>query len=79
MENIDLNELIRTEVVRLSEKYNKEYLDCEDLVKIIGVGKDNVRKLMRCQNFPTIRIGKRIVISIFNFVTWQVRTGYLGE
>lgn len=79
MAEVNINDLIATEVKRLSEKYKKEYLDCEDLIKIIGIGRENVRKLMRCQSFPTIRIGKRIVVSVFNFVTWQVKTGYIGE
>ena len=42
--NLNLNELIQAEVDRISTKYNKDFLDCEDLVKITGLGRDNVRE-----------------------------------
>ena len=67
---INLNELIQAEVDRISTKYNKDFLDCEDLVKITGLGRDNVRSLMRSKNFPTTKVGKRQVVSVLNFVTW---------
>ena len=34
------------EAKRLSEKYGKDFFECEDLIKILGVGRDNVRNLM---------------------------------
>ena len=68
--NLNLNELIQAEVDRISTKYNKDFLDCEDLVKITGLGRDNVRNLMRSKNFPTTKVGKRQVVSVLNFVTW---------
>ena len=55
---------------RISLKYSKDFLDCEDLVKITGLGRDNVRNLMRRKNFPTTKVGKRQVVSVLNFVTW---------
>ena len=67
---INLNELIQNEVNRISLKYSKDFLDCEDLVKITGLGRDNVRNLMRSKNFPTTKVGKRQVVSVLNFVTW---------
>ena len=67
---INLNELIQAEVDRISTKYNKDFLDCEDLVKITGLGRDNVRNLMRSKTFPTTKVGKRQVVSVLNFVTW---------
>ena len=67
---INLNELIQNEVNRISLKYNKDFLDCEDLVKITGLGRDNVRNLMRSKTFPTTKVGKRQVVSVLNFVTW---------
>ena len=36
--NLNLNELIQSEVNRISLKYNKDFLDCEDLIKITGLG-----------------------------------------
>ena len=68
--SINLNELIQSEVNRISLKYGKEFLDCEDLIKITGLGRDNVRNLMRSKTFPTTKVGKRQVVSVLNFVTW---------
>lgn len=67
---INLNELIQNEVNRITLKYSKDFLDCEDLVKITGLGRDNVRNLMRSKTFPTTKVGKRQVVSVLNFVTW---------
>ena len=72
--SINLNELIQSEVNRISLKYGKDFLDCEDLVKITGLGRDNVRNLMRSKNFPTTKVGKRQVVSVLNFVTWLTLT-----
>ena len=68
--NLNLNELIQAEVDRISTKYNKDFLDCEDLIKITGLGRHNVRNLMRSKTFPTTKVGKRQVVSVLNFVTW---------
>ena len=68
--NLNLNELIQAEVDRISTKYNKDFLDCEDLIKITGLGRDNVRNLMRSKTFPRTKVGKRQVVSVLNFVTW---------
>ena len=68
--NLNLNELIQAEVDRISTKYSKDFLDCEDLVKITGLGRDNVRNLMRNKTFPTTKVGKRQVVSVLNFVSW---------
>ena len=68
--NLNLNELIQAEVDRISTKCNKDFLDCEDLIKITGLGRDNVRNLMRSKTFPTTKVGKRQVVSVLNFVTW---------
>ena len=69
-DTINLNELIQNEVNRISLKYNEDFLDCEDLIKITGLGRDNVRNLMRSKTFPTTKVGKRQVVSVLNFVTW---------
>ena len=66
----NVDNLIKAEVDRLTTKYNKDFLDCEDLIKITGLGRDNVRNLMRSKNFPTTKVGKRQVVSVLNFVTW---------
>ena len=68
--NIDLNSLIQSETQRISIKYNKDFLDCDDLIKITGLGRDTVRSLLRSKSFPTTKVGKRQVVSVLNFVTW---------
>lgn len=70
--NLQTTELIKCEVDRLSRKYEKDFLDCEDIVKITGLGKDNVRSLLRSQSFPTTKVGRRQVVSIINFVIWMI-------
>ena len=77
--NLNLNELIQAEVDRISTKYNKDFLDCEDLIKITGLGRDNVRNLMRSKTFPTTKVGKRQVVSVLNFVTWITLNNNNGE
>ena len=71
--------LIKSEVERISTKYNKDFLDCEDLMKITGLGRDNVRNLLRSENFPTTKVGKRQVVSVLNFVTWQIMNNNISE
>ena len=70
--NLQTTELIKCEVDRLSRKYEKDFLDCEDIVKITGLEKDNVRSLLRSQSFQTTKVGRRQVVSIINFVTWMI-------
>lgn len=65
-------DLIAIETKRLSEQYGKSFLDCEDIVKITGLGRDNVRALMQSKAFPVIKVGNRKVVSIINFVSWQI-------
>ena len=74
---MELNELtqkdlIELELNRLSKKYNKDYLECDDIMKITGLGKENVRRLMDRKDFPTTRDGRRKVVSLLSFVTWQI-------
>ena len=69
-QQLNINNLIQSETQRISQKYNKDFLDCEDLIKITGLGRDNVRMLLRSKDFPTTKVGKRQVVSVLNFVTW---------
>ena len=62
------------EAKRLSEKYGKDFFDCEDLIKILGIGRDNVRNLMRSKDFPAKTIGNRKVVSALAFTTWACAT-----
>ena len=76
---LNLNSIIQNEVERISQKYNKDFLDCEDLIKITGLGRDNVRTLLRSKNFPTTKVGKRQVVSVLNFVTWLMLNNTTSE
>ncbi len=69
-QQLNINNLIQDEVSRISTKYNKDFLDCEDIMKITGLGRDNVRQLLRSKNFPTTKVGKRQVVSVLNFVRY---------
>ena len=69
---INLEQLIADEVRRLSLQFGKSFLDCEDIISLTGLGRDNVRALMRSRRFPVMKVGKRQVVSIVNFVTWQM-------
>ncbi len=69
---VDINYLIEKEVERISNKYGKDFLNCGDLVKITGLGRDSVRNLLRNHKFPTTHVGTRQVVSVVNFVTWMI-------
>ena len=76
---LNIDNLILKEVERISTKYDKDFLDCEDLIKITGLGRDNVRNLLRSKNFPTTKVGKRQVVSVLNFVTWLTYNNSTSE
>ncbi len=76
---INIEQLIADEVRRLSTQFGKSFLDCEDLIQLTGLGRDNVRALMRSRRFPVVTVGKRQVVSILNFVTWQVNENTGGN
>ncbi len=70
--SINIEQLVADEVKRLSLQFGKSFLDCEDIIKLTGLGRDNVRALMRSRRFPVVKVGKRQVVSILNIVTWQI-------
>ncbi len=69
---VNIEQVIADEVKRLSAQFGKSFLDCEDIIKLTGLGRDNGRTLMRSRRFPVMKVGKRQVVSIVNFVTWQM-------
>ena len=71
--NSELGVAAAIEAGRLAEKYGKDYFDCDDLVKITGVGKNNIRQLLNSDSFPTIEIGNRKVVSVIAFSFWSVK------
>ena len=61
------------EARRLSEKYGKDYLNCDDLVSIMGIGKNNARQLINSSSFPTVEVGNRKVVSVIAFALWSLK------
>jgi hypothetical protein len=61
---------VAREAERLATKYGKDTFDCEDLITILGVGRNNVRELMRSKDFPTLTIGNRKVVSALALAIW---------
>ena len=61
------------EAKRLSEKYGKDFLGCDDIVEITGFGKNNVRQLLNSDSFPTSIAGNRKAVSVIAFVLWALK------
>lgn len=76
---VNIEQVIADEVKRLSAQFGKSFLDCEDIIKLTSLGRDNVRALMRSRRFPVVKVGKRQVVSILSFVTWQIRESSGGD
>ena len=75
---MNIEQIINNETQRLCEQYGKSFLDCEELVVMTGLGRDNVRSLMKSKGFPVAKVGNRQVVSIVAFVTWQMNQ-LIGE
>ena len=74
--NSELGVAAAMEAQRLAEKYGKDYLNCEDLVSIMGIGKNNARQLFNSSSFPTIEVGNRKVVSVIAFAFWSLKSDY---
>ena len=61
------------EAKRLSDRYSKDYLTATDIRKITGLGKDKVRNIMLRKDFPSLNLGKRKIVSVVGFATWQIK------
>ena len=71
---VNIEQLIADEVKRLSTQFGKSFLDCENLIELTGLGRDNVRALMHSKAFPVTKVGNRQMVSILAFVAWQVNS-----
>ena len=71
---VNIEQLIADEVKRLSTQFGQSFLDCENLIELTGLGRDNVRALMHSKAFPVTKVGNRQVVSILAFVAWQVNS-----
>ena len=73
MDELRIEELISAEAKRLSDRYGKDYLTATDIRKITGLGKDKVRNIMLRKDFPLLNLGKRKIVSVVGFATWQIK------
>jgi len=71
--NSEIGVAAALEAQRLAEKYTKDFLDCDDLVIITGLGKNNVRQMLNSDDFPTITVGNRKVVSVIGFALWSLK------
>jgi len=77
--NFNIETIISTEIKRFSDKYDKEYLDCSDIMKITGLGRDTVRDMMSKPDFPKFKAGKRKIVSLASFISWQISNEFRSE
>lgn len=61
------------EARRLAEKYGKDTFNCVDLQKILNLGKNNVRNLLKSDDFPSIKVGGRTFVSALSLASWLNR------
>ena len=59
---------IADDVSWLTRKYGKSFLDCENLIELTGLGRDNLCALMHSKVSPVSKVGNRQVESILAFV-----------
>ena len=52
-----------------------KYLDAKDIMSTLHVGRSTVYALLKRQDFPTTRIGKRILVSETALREWLARGG----
>jgi len=77
--NSELGVAAALEAKRLSDKYGKDFFDCEDLVAIMGVGRNNIRQLFNSDGFPSQELGNRKVISAIAFALWSLRNNNIED
>jgi hypothetical protein len=74
--NARLDAAIALEAARLCGKYEKDVFDCDDLMKILGLGKNNVRELMNSREFPTKTVGNRKFVTALGLAAWEAKEFY---
>lgn len=48
-------------------------LNADDIAAVLGVSRANAYTLMHAKDFPTLRIGKRMVVPKEQFILWMNR------
>ncbi len=46
------------------------FLNAESIAKLLGIGKASAYELMNEKDFPTVRIGKRMIVPKDQFLNW---------
>ena len=46
-------------------------LNANDIAAVLGISRDNAYTLMRAKGFPTIFIGKRMIVPRDKFIEWM--------
>ncbi len=46
-------------------------LKADDIAQILGISRANAYTLMHSENFPTLRIGKRMMVPKDKFLAWM--------
>ena len=49
---------------------NQDFMSVSDLQKTLGVSRGHAYELVAREDFPALRIGKRIVIPVRQFEAW---------
>ena len=72
VEKKSIEQLIMLETNRLSEKYGKVFFNCKEIIELTGLGRDTVRTLIKESVIPSVRAGRKRIVSIVGFVNWQL-------
>ena len=55
------------------------FLNANDLSKVIGIAPSSCYELMHEKDFPSIRIGKRLIVQRDKFIEWVDKNSNGGE
>lgn len=55
------------------------FLNAEQVAAVLGIAPSSAYELMHQPNFPTLRIGRRIVVPKEKFIQWVERNTKKGE
>jgi excisionase family DNA binding protein len=65
---------MRSDVMSISKYKNVDELPLtltvKDIAKVLGIGKPNVYELCHSKNFPSVIIGRRIIVPKPAFIKW---------
>ena len=53
-------------------------LTVEDVSRILGIGKQNAYELCHSEGFPSVMVGRRIIIPKLAFIRWMENPNKIG-